>query len=90
MTMTAVPPSDGELAALQEERDIAHALREAWWAAQCGSLGKDPREVAADPRGREIEKAAAEAERRYRAACRRRWPNRRGSRRQVTPRLPGL
>lgn len=83
-------PSDGELALLQEARDAARALREGWWAAQAGSLGRQPHEVAADPRGQEIEAAATEAERQYRTACRRRWPNRRRSGAPTVPRLPGL
>ncbi len=90
MTVSAPRPSDGELALLQEARDAACARREVWWAAQCGSLGREPREVAGTPRAQELEAAADQAERRYRAACRRRWPNRRGSRRPVTPWLPGL
>ena len=88
--MSASPPSDGELALLRDARDAAQARREVWWAAQCGSLGREPREVAATPRAQELEAAAAEAERRYRAACRRRWPNRRRSGSPTVPRLPGL
>ncbi len=90
MTVSVPRPSDGELELLQEARDAARARREVWWAAQCGSLGREPREVAAAPRAQELETAAAEAERRYRAACRRWWPNRRRSGSPTVPRLPGF
>ncbi len=90
VTVSVPRPSDGELALLEEARDAARALREGWWAAQVGSLGREPREVAGTPRAQELEAAADRAERRYRAACRRRWPKCRGARRPVTPWLPGL
>ncbi len=83
-------PSAGELELLRAARDAAWRTREGWVAAQVGSLGRSLGDVAADPRGREIEAEAATAARAYRAACRRRWPARRRTEGAAPPRLPGL
>jgi len=70
------PPSGGELAGIPGAARRAGHVREAWLAAQLGSLGRSLRDVGLDPHRGALDAAAVEANRADRLVGRRRWPTR--------------